>query len=1618
MAMVMISAVSADDPGEIDFNASDGMIHLSDRTYSVNNVTITQSVNVIGSNSSVFEPSSEDSLFTVTDGAQVMFENVKFKGFMKGEGSVFRIESSASLVLINCTFTDNAMAISNYGDLKIYDSLFNNNTLTEENSHGGAISNNGKLYVENTIFTGSAGPKNSRGSAIYNNGDLTLNQSTISNSYAGEDSKGSALFNNKECLMVDSIIENNMIERYNFNYMHGVVYNQGNLTATGNIFRNNSGKYVRPNTWYEGSPTIYNVGDIDLAYNAFIGNVYFKGLSVDVFNNGARHISLDANWWQTNDNPISAGKLNDGNEVTSWIVLDVTPEYSAVDINGSVLIKAGFKLNNGGEITHNLFSKFDISLSDGEMNYSDSFVFNRTHKKGQYTVTANVCGQEKTATVDVGKIPVYVKFNADENITFPEDLFIEFTSNVNANLTLTLNSKKYTVNVENNRANLTVKALDAGTYDLNVVYDGDDDHFRAFNQTRITVNKMPVTLTLENVSDIRTDGQLTAKIILNPNVSPVTAQLYINGVFTKTIYLYDGVNNLTFKNMEEGRYNVTVLIAQTENYFAANATAVFNVGRYDPQLSVNVNDINMGENATALIKANNFTGNVVLSINGVNVSVFIQNDTNITIPNLAGGWYSVSLIFKGDSQYLPSNSTASFRVIRSDPDFRVNITRDDKKATIHISTNENATGQVGVYINFEKYTCNLTDGSAVFNVSLDGGTNYVFAFYGGDVNFENKTYNTTIIIDEDFMLIGGDVEAFEYNDFTYSVVLVEKNRITMPDRNVSITFNGKIYNVVTDNDGRAGITLNLPAGTYSIKASYLNQTVTASINVRAVDYELKTQNIEFGETECVEAIFKGNITGHVNFKISDADVNVDVISSKAVLNISDLKIERYTVNATYFNGNFTSKTISSSFEVRRAVPKVNVNALNIVPGERERIEIIFSNSVTGYLTVNVNNVDYKVEIKDSKAVLNINDLEIGVYEVLITYGGNENFTAFTCSTVFSVRNQSSHITLNIENVYYGENLLINAILIQTATGNVTFSVSDMIKTVNLVDGQAECVFAGLGAGTYRVDAEYGGDLKFKASSTYGFFRVLKANSTITIVTDEVELGENIMIYAKLPADATGEVYFSMIDYYTPRAKKVNDGSAFWYISPLEAGKYTIIAAYTGDANYNPSNVTFTLKVSQVKSVLQATINDASINDRVTVSVKLCDVDSNPISGNVTLTLNGKSYNVNVINGIGSLVLGRMASGSYVFQTVYEGSEDYSTSSVSGSFIVADNLLESSLTAENVTAFYKGRQLLKINLTSNSKPIAQAVLNIKVNNKVYSISTDNSGIANLDLNLNPGTYKAEIAFDETLSHKASKASAVIRVVSTINATDVVKLYGSGTQYFAVFYTSEGSALGNTEVSFILNSKTYKVKTLPNGVVRLNININPGSYKITAINPQTKEKVVSNLRIYAKIMENKDLTQYYGANKSFKVRIYNATTAKAVGQGVKVTFKVNKKTYTVKTDKKGYASLKIKLKAGKYTITTRYAGYKVSNKITVKPVLTASNIIGKNIKTLKFNAKLVSKKGKPLKGKSIKFKFKGKTYSAKTNGKGIATVMLKNLKAGNYKILSSYGKSKITNTIKIR
>ncbi len=126
---------------------------------------------------------------------------------------------------------------------------------------------------------------------------------------------------------------------------------------------------------------------------------------------------------------------------------------------------------------------------------------------------------------------------------------------------------------------------------------------------------------------------------------------------------------------------------------------------------------------------------------------------------------------------------------------------------------------------------------------------------------------------------------------------------------------------------------------------------------------------------------------------------------------------------------------------------------------------------------------------------------------------------------------------------------------------------------------------------------------------------------------------------------------------------------------------------------------------------------------------------------------------------------------------------------------------------------------------------------------------------------------------------------------------------------------------------------------------------------------------------------------------------------------ISFAVNAKEYTAKTDEYGVATLKLSLsKAGTYDIYSifngdeEYSGSQmVANTLTVNKkdsVLTVKNITYKSTATKKLSATFKDKKGHLIKNKKVTFTVNGKSYTATTNSKGVATVKISLTKKGTY------------------
>ena len=210
--------------------------------------------------------------------------------------------------------------------------------------------------------------------------------------------------------------------------------------------------------------------------------------------------------------------------------------------------------------------------------------------------------------------------------------------------------------------------------------------------------------------------------------------------------------------------------------------------------------------------------------------------------------------------------------------------------------------------------------------------------------------------------------------------------------------------------------------------------------------------------------------------------------------------------------------------------------------------------------------------------------------------------------------------------------------------------------------------------------------------------------------------------------------------------------------------------------------------------------------------------------------------------------------------------------------------------------------------------------------------------------------------------------------------------------------------------------YKRTTDSKGVAKMNINLIPNTYVITAKNPKTNEMFTNKITVKPTIVENHDLTKYYKNSSQYTFRILGAN-GKPVGKGVTVDMNINGVIYKRQTDANGYVKMTINLIPGTYTITASHNGLKASNTIKVLNVLFGKNVAAKFRSYDKYEVKLLNGRGQPYEDQSIKLDVDGMTYYRTTDSNGIARFSVYDFDEGRHIITATYNGLSISNTITI-
>ena len=604
--------------------------------------------------------------------------------------------------------------------------------------------------------------------------------------------------------------------------------------------------------------------------------------------------------------------------------------------------------------------------------------------------------------------------------------------------------------------------------------------------------------------------------------------------------------------------------------------------------------------------------------------------------------------------------------------------------------------------------------------------------------------------------------------------------------------------------------------------------------------------------------------------------------------------------------------------------------------------------------------------------------------------GPGEYTAVLSLTDYSGEG-SSNATISVSkgNTFIDISPIINAKVGQELTINYTTNSNGTV-TIK-VNGQkiSGAKFTPTKEGSYNVSVDVAENDYYTAASNETAFAVEKTVAVVVLSpVADVVVGQEVTI--KYDTNSNGTVTIKV------NGQKI-EGSKF---IPAKAGSY-VVTVDVAENDY------YTAASNQTKFTAEKIDNyTADINvgeDNVTVILP------EDINGKLTVKVGNETFAVPVKNGVAVIPYDDLPVGENSITVTYPGDSKYAEKSFDFNVTVKPKVI---ITVKDLIKYYGSPDRFIVNIKdSEGRPIAGQIVYITLNGRTYNKTTDNKGMASIGVNLNSGNYTATVTVNET------KLTAKITVLSTINGKNIVKIFHNATQYYVTARDSNGNYLPeNTEIDFNINGVFYKRKvTGDKGLAKLNINLIPNTYIITAYNTVTGERTSNNITVLSRLTENKNITMYEKNGTKYTVRVLDET-GKAVGAGENVTFNINGVLYTRTTDSNGYAALNINLMSGNYIITAMYGDSKVANNIKILPRLVASNLIKKYGTPDQFKAQLLDSKGNPVVGEKITFNINGIFYYRPTDADGFAKLNI-NLMPGKYIITSSYGSFVCGNTVTV-
>lgn len=526
------------------------------------------------------------------------------------------------------------------------------------------------------------------------------------------------------------------------------------------------------------------------------------------------------------------------------------------------------------------------------------------------------------------------------------------------------------------------------------------------------------------------------------------------------------------------------------------------------------------------------------------------------------------------------------------------------------------------------------------------------------------------------------------------------------------------------------------------------------------------------------------------------------------------------------------------------------------------------------------------------------------------------------------------------------------------------------------------------------------------------------NTTVTLnnITPKVQEFSEIIATvtdAKGKMAKIGEVIFSING--TNYTAGVVDGVAKISVYFDEVGDYVISANYKNNGLYNGSFVQKTVSVTKTDVNLTADIGDIVYGENPIVNINLTSVAGVNVTGDVVLTISGKKYIVNVVNGLAVFEIPEMLdAGEYHIDVSYLGSEKYNAADGAADFTVAKKEITMNVTID------KDYRDITVNVNLSEK--LDGNLTVLVNNTPYTLSYTNGTGSLILKNLTYGNYTISAVFtkDNYQTVNVSENVEINSIKTVLEAENVVMYYKDGTRFAVVLKDINGNPLANMNVTISINGRNYVKQSDENGTASLGLNLESKNYTVvTTFGGNSKyfgTRSNNTVSILSTLL-SKDIVKYYRNGTQFYATVLDFKGNPLAN--TTVMFNINGVFYNKTTDENGTAKLNIWLRPGKYIITifNLVTGEQAGNNVTVLSKIVENYDLVKYYKNAsKFSVKILDSQGYPVEGTIVTFNINGVFYYKETDSNGIASLAI-NLRPGKYVITTMYGQYDVGNNVTV-